>query len=356
MVSFAVDGVRRGLGVPQAVHRPRARAGWRVCAVRRGSGGALPGHRSAEPRVRSHRRRGRPDRLLPRQPHELAALDRVPGLHRVRRRGERRLRRPARPRVRGARPAREDDGHPGPGAHPAGGDGVAGPGGRSVRARAPASDHEPSLRGLRRDRHAHADARARVRSPPHDRNDRVPALHEARHRDARTRERPRDHGHARRARAQGRARGLARLGHRVRRRRPSARRPVHVARLHGAHVPRDLVARRRADRPAALALGHAGRRARRRPPAGRRDAVCLDHGLPHGGALRARDHRAAVVSAAIAPSRSRGRRASACSLQTRAPRSPTRGVLRRSAVDRRLPRHRPLRPPGRPRRRTGSRP
>ena len=86
--------------------------------------------------------------------------------------------------------------------------------------------HEPSLRGLRRDRHAHADPGADVRARPHDRHDRVPALHEARHRDARTRERPRDHRHARRARAQGRAHGLARLGHRLRRRRPPARRPA----------------------------------------------------------------------------------------------------------------------------------
>ena len=71
MISFATTTV---FGVDWIFLKPyivaRARAGRRVCALRRGCGRALPGHRSAEPRVRRHRRRGRPDRLLPRQPHE----------------------------------------------------------------------------------------------------------------------------------------------------------------------------------------------------------------------------------------------------------------------------------------------
>ncbi len=62
----------------------------------------------------------------------------------------------------------------------------------------------------------------------------------------------------------GRGGGLVRLGARLRRRRAPAARPAHVARLLGAHVPRHLVARGGADRPAALALGDALRRPRRR--------------------------------------------------------------------------------------------
>ena len=70
--------------------------------------------------------------------------------------------------------------------------------------------------------------------------------------------------------AQGRGGRLARLRPRLRRRRPAARRPLHLARLRRAHVPRHLVARGGADRPAAVAVGHAGRRHRRRLRPGRR--------------------------------------------------------------------------------------
>ncbi len=119
------------------------------------------------------------------------------------------LRDGARPGLRRARPAREDDGDARAGADPARGHGLAGARGRRVRARAPAADLQRPLRGLRRDRHADADHRARLRVRAHDRHDGVPALHEDRHGDARARERSRDHRHARRARAPGRAGGLA---------------------------------------------------------------------------------------------------------------------------------------------------
>ena len=73
-----------------------------------------------------------------------------------------------------------------------------------------------------------------VRHRPDGRDDRVPALHEHRHGDARSRQRPRDHGDPRRPGAQGRGGRVARLGPRLRRRRPAARRPLHLARLRGA--------------------------------------------------------------------------------------------------------------------------
>ena len=54
-------------------------------------------------------------------------------------------------------------------------------------------------------------------------------------------------------------------------------RPAHLARLLGADVPRHLLARRRADRPAAVAVGDALRRARRRVSRRRSlDAVLRD--------------------------------------------------------------------------------
>ena len=93
------------------------------------------------------------------------------------------------------------------------------------------------------------------RAGDHHRGDALPALHPPRDRDAGARERPRDHGHARGAGAARRGRRLVRLGPRVRGRRSPPARPAHLARLLGAHVPRDLVARGRADRPAAARSG-----------------------------------------------------------------------------------------------------
>ena len=75
--------------------------------------------------------------------------------------------------------------------------------------------------------------------------------------------------------AQGRGGRVVRLGPRLRRGRAAARRPLHLARLLGAHLPRHLVARRRADRPPALALGDALRRPRRRLRPGGARAVQL---------------------------------------------------------------------------------
>ena len=85
-------------------------------------------------------------------------------------------------------------------------------------------------------------------------------------------ERPRDHRNARRAGAPGRGRSVVRLRARLWRRRAHPPRPAHLARLLGADVPRHLVARGRADRPAALAVGDAVRRPRRRPRAVGRSA------------------------------------------------------------------------------------
>ena len=64
--SVALRAVRRRLGVLQAVHRARPRARRGVRALRRRDRGAVPGNRGPEPRLRRHRRRGRPDRLLDR--------------------------------------------------------------------------------------------------------------------------------------------------------------------------------------------------------------------------------------------------------------------------------------------------
>ena len=75
-----LERVRRGMEVPQALHRDRAGVRGRVRALGRRPGRALPGHRGAEPRVRRHRCRGCPDRLLPRHPHGRAALARLHGL------------------------------------------------------------------------------------------------------------------------------------------------------------------------------------------------------------------------------------------------------------------------------------
>ena len=157
-----------------------------------------------------------------------------------------------------------------------------------------------------------AGHRARVRARGHGRDDALPAHDQPRHRDARARERPGDHRHAGRARAQGRDLGLARLGHRVRDRRPAARRPVHLARLHGAHVPRDLLARRGADRPAAVALVHA-RGWRSRSGCCRRSPRRTTRSRPTAARRRScwRSSRCST-SGATARSRCRGRRVSAC--------------------------------------------
>ena len=131
--------------------------------------------------------------------------------------------------------------------------------------------------------------------PPDDRNDRVPALHEARDRDARARERPRDLRHARRARAPRRTRGLAGSGI------VCGGAGLLLADL---FTSLDYTALTFLVIPS-LAAALIGRlRSLWVTLAGRLavgllqaivDAVCLGHGLPHGGALRARDHRAAVA-------------------------------------------------------------
>ncbi len=94
--------------------------------------------------------------------------------------------------------------------------------------------------------------------------------------------------------------GLVRLRDRVRRGGPRAPRPAHLARLRGADVPRDLVARRGADRPAPLALGDVLRRDGGRPRAVRAHPVPVGLRVPVVGAVRARDRGAAR---ALAPAR-----------------------------------------------------
>ena len=160
----ALRGVRRRVAVPQAVHRVRPCARRGVCALRGRHRRAVPDDRRAEPRVRRRRCRGRPDRVLDDQPHELArtgsptstcvAFGGVVNLA---------LRVRVRPRLREAGSAREDDGDARPGADPARDHGLAGSGGRGVRALpdAPTSTHRYD--DLRREREPHADPRARVR-------------------------------------------------------------------------------------------------------------------------------------------------------------------------------------------------
>ena len=97
---------------------------------------------------------------------------------------------------------------------------------------------------------------------------RLPAGDEARHGDAGDGQRPRGDGHARRPGAAGRGGGLVRLRDLLRDGRTAPPRPAHLARLLRPDLPRDRVARRRADRAAAVALGDALRRSRR----GRRSA------------------------------------------------------------------------------------
>ena len=125
---------------------------------------------------------------------------RVHGLRRVRRGRQPCLRHGLRPRLRAARPAREDDGHARPRADPARDDGLAGAGRRRVRALPAAAEHAAPLRDRRHEREPDADHLDRARARDHRRRHDLPARDEARHGDAGARERPRDHRHARRAR------------------------------------------------------------------------------------------------------------------------------------------------------------
>ena len=174
-----------------------------------------------------------------------------------------------------ARSARQDDGDARAGADPARRHGLARAGGRCVRPRAPAADVDPPLRALRRGRHLDAGHRARLRRRC-SRSGTTLFL------------RITNLGTAMRALASDRE-ITATLGVPVRRVEISAwlgsgivcgtaglhaRRPVHVARLHGAHVPRDLVARRGAHRSAAVALG-------RRSPAASRSGSCRPSLTPY---------------------------------------------------------------------------
>ena len=135
----------------------------------------------------------------------------------------------------------------------------------------PSTQHHYEI--LEHEREPDADHLDRPRARDHRRRQRLPARDEARHRDAGARERPRDHRHARRAGAPGRGGRLVRLGPRLRRRRTDPPRPAHLARLLGPDVPRHLVARGRADRPAAVALGDDVRRAGGGPRAVRAQPV-----------------------------------------------------------------------------------
>ena len=175
----------------------------------------------------------------------------------------------ARPRLRAARPARQDDGHARAGADPARPDGLARAGRAahscgSCRCRPRPRRFELFGRGRQLD----AGHRARVRARDHGRDDGVFL-------------RFTNLGTAMRALANDRE-ITATLGVPVRRVEASAwlgsglvcgaaglllADLLHVARLLGADVPRHLVARRRADRPAAVALG-------RRSPAASRSGSC----------------------------------------------------------------------------------
>ena len=176
--------------------------------------------------------------------------------------------------------------------------GVAGAGRRRVRALPAAAELAAPLRDPRDEREPDADHLARSRDRDHGGRQRLPARDEARHRDAGARERPRDHRHARRAGAPRRGRRLVRLRPRLRRGRPHPPRPAHLARLLGLDVPRHLVARGGADRPAAIALGDDVRRARGRSRAVGAQPVRVALRVPLRRAVRARDRRAPLPLAA----------------------------------------------------------
>src|SRR5262249_3092087 len=78
----------------------------------------------------------------------------------------------------------------------------------------------------------------------------------------------------------------------LRRRRAAPARSADLARLRRADVPRDLVARGGADRPAAVVVGDAVRRPRGRRRPGRARPVRVALALSRGGAFRPRDRRA----------------------------------------------------------------
>ena len=128
-------------------------------------------------------------------------------------------------------------------------------------------------------------------------DDPFPALHVSRHRLSGGRQRPRDHGDARSTGSTRRGDGVVRLGPRLRRGGPAARRPLHLARLLRADVPRHLVAGRCAHRPPRVAVAHPARRHRRRLRSGRPHAVRLGHGVSRGHAVRPLHHRSALDGA-----------------------------------------------------------
>ncbi len=204
------------------------------------------------------------------------------------------LRHGVRPRLRAARPAREDDGDARARPDPARPDGVAGAGRRRLRALPAAAELQPPLRRLRDERQPDADHLDRARVRDHGRRQRLPARDEARHGDAGARERPRGDRDARRPGAQGRGGGLVRLGDRLRPGRAPAPRPAHLARLLGADVPRHLLARGGPDRAAAVAVGDDVRRPRRRARRVGARPVRQRLGVPVGRAVRAGDRRAPV--------------------------------------------------------------
>ena len=176
----------------------------------------------------------------------------------------------------------------------------------------------------------------------------LPARDEARHRDAGTRERPRDHRDARRPGASRRGRRLVRLGPRLRRRGPHPPRPAHLARLLGLDVPRHLVARGGAHRPAAIALGDAVRRPcgrASRSPSSARTPRCPPTAPPRRSCSRS---PRCCTSRGGASSRSRGRRHSGQLPQpARAPRR--RAQRRRSTANDRPRRRRAVCSPSRSR-------
>ncbi len=100
---------------------------------------------------------------------------------------------------------------------------------------------------------------------------------------------------------------MVRLRARVRCRRPAPPGPAHVPRLHGADVPRDRLARGRADRAAPIAVGDAVRRPRGRPRTVGRHPLRLDLRVPLRGAVRPSDRRAALPVAAPRRHRLAGR-------------------------------------------------
>ena len=143
-----------------------------------------------------------------------------------------------------------------------------------------------------------AGHRARLRHRAHRRDDALPQATRISAPPTGDRQRSRDHRHARRACAPSRGLGLARLGYRLRRGRSDPRRSLTSLDYSALDVSRHLLPRGRAHRPArsltatltgGLSVGLVQALL---------DAVRIGDAVPHGGTVRALDHRAALARAA----------------------------------------------------------